>query len=155
MNGDRKTGSLNCHFKSFFFFDEFDIRQAIKSCFTFIKPNLRFGKQSKSVQISLMFVTSSRLFGGRVEILLLLAFAVVETAVGFYLWICIVSLFQVKVVNLTIWVDQFYQHVDEWIFCSIILFYQHWRFLNIIVVWFWQVGFNIYGSLAYIISLKN
>lgn len=35
------------------------------------------------------------LFGGRVEILLLLAFAVVETAVGFYLWICIVSLFQV------------------------------------------------------------
>jgi len=35
------------------------------------------------------------LFGGRVEILLLLAFAVVETAIGFYLWICIVSLFQV------------------------------------------------------------
>jgi hypothetical protein len=45
-------------------------------------------------------VTSFRLFGGRVEILLLLAFAVVETAVGFYLWICIVSLFQVKAVGL-------------------------------------------------------
>merc|ERR1711953_40773 len=34
-------------------------------------------------------------FGRQVEILLLLGFAIVETAIGFYLWVCIVSLFQV------------------------------------------------------------
>ena len=35
------------------------------------------------------------IFEGRLEILLLLAFAIIETAIGFYLWLCIVSLFQV------------------------------------------------------------
>ena len=35
------------------------------------------------------------IFGQRVEILLLLAFAIVETGIGFYLWLCIISLFQV------------------------------------------------------------
>ena len=35
-------------------------------------------------------------FGRQVEILLLLGFAIVETAIGFYLWVCIVSLFQVN-----------------------------------------------------------
>ena len=32
----------------------------------------------------------------RYEILLLLGFAIVEAAIGFYLWVCIVSLFQVN-----------------------------------------------------------
>ena len=32
----------------------------------------------------------------RFEILLLLGFAIVEAAIGFYLWVCIVSLFQVN-----------------------------------------------------------
>lgn len=35
------------------------------------------------------------LFGTRLEILLLLALAIVESAVGFYLWLCILSLFQI------------------------------------------------------------
>jgi len=40
-------------------------------------------------------VLSISLIGGRFEILLLLGFAIVEAAIGFYLWVCIVSLFQV------------------------------------------------------------
>lgn len=40
-------------------------------------------------------IVSIWLFDGRLEILLLLAIAIIETAIGFYLWTCIVSLFQV------------------------------------------------------------
>ena len=35
------------------------------------------------------------LFGGQIQIILLLAIAIAETAIGFYLWLCIVSLFQI------------------------------------------------------------
>ena len=38
---------------------------------------------------------SMHLFGGKLEIILLLAIAIIETAIGFYLWMCIVSLFQI------------------------------------------------------------
>lgn len=38
---------------------------------------------------------SIALFGGSIEIILLLAVAIIETAIGFYLWLCIVSLFQI------------------------------------------------------------
>ena len=41
-------------------------------------------------------IISIILIGRRFEILLLLGFAIVETAIGFYLWVCIVSLFQVN-----------------------------------------------------------
>jgi len=40
-------------------------------------------------------ITSIIELGYRFEILLLLGFAIVEVAIGFYLWVCIVSLFQV------------------------------------------------------------
>jgi len=38
---------------------------------------------------------SMHLFGGQIQIILLLAIAIVETGIGFYLWLCIVSLFQI------------------------------------------------------------
>ena len=38
---------------------------------------------------------SIHLFGGQIQIILLLAIAIAETAIGFYLWLCIVSLFQI------------------------------------------------------------
>ena len=41
-------------------------------------------------------IISIILIGSRFEILLLLGFAIVEAAIGFYLWVCIVSLFQVN-----------------------------------------------------------
>jgi len=41
-------------------------------------------------------ITSIIELGYRFEILLLLGFAIVEVAIGFYLWVCIVSLFQVN-----------------------------------------------------------
>jgi len=40
-------------------------------------------------------IISIILIGSRFEILLLLGFAIVEAAIGFYLWVCIVSLFQI------------------------------------------------------------
>ena len=43
------------------------------------------------VIISIILIGTSRF-----EILLLLGFAIVEAAIGFYLWVCIVSLFQVN-----------------------------------------------------------
>ena len=38
---------------------------------------------------------SIHLFGGQIQIILLLAIAIAETAIGFYLWLCIISLFQI------------------------------------------------------------
>ena len=38
---------------------------------------------------------SMTFFSGQIQIILLLAIAIVETAIGFYLWLCIVSLFQI------------------------------------------------------------
>lgn len=38
---------------------------------------------------------SMHLFGGQIQIILLLAIAIFETAIGFYLWLCIISLFQI------------------------------------------------------------
>jgi len=40
-------------------------------------------------------ILSISLIGGHFTILVLLGFAIVEAAIGFYLWVCIVSLFQV------------------------------------------------------------
>ena len=38
---------------------------------------------------------SINMFGGQIQIILLLAIAIAETAIGFYLWLCIISLFQI------------------------------------------------------------
>ena len=64
-------------------------------------------------------ITSIIELGYRFEILLLLGFAIVEVAIGFYLWVCIVSLFQVSklfittnMIRITMMIRALYSNLD-------------------------------------------